>query len=122
MKQSFYGVEVKHYASPDVENLWSWQPESNCVFFLLEMNIGLVGETATDVYTVIIATPEGVSSLAPDSCCFNEVHKIMLVKNYSWERVKSRIEAKLFGMKGLTESDVLFALRSLFYWEYEGMK
>ena len=114
-------LEVKSYWSPDIESLWGWEPEDNSVFYLLEMNIGIKGEAASDVYSVIVATPEGISRLRERGgrSVFSGIHKVLLLDFYRWEDVRKLIEGKLSGIKNVDALSSANELMVFFNWEYE---
>lgn len=122
MKYKNERLEVKNYWSPDIDSPWGWEPEDNSVFYLLEMNIGIKGEAASDVYSVIVATPEGISRLRERESCsiFSGIHKILLLDFYSWEDVRKLIEGRLSGIKNVDALSSANELMSFLNWEYEG--
>jgi len=79
-------LEAKCYWSPDIGNPWDWTPEQNEVFYLLEINIGDIYGDAANIYSIIVATPEGILSMKEKNP-LNGVYKILLLNDYSWERV-----------------------------------
>lgn len=115
-------LEVKSYWSPDIDSPWGWEPEDNSVFYLLEMNIGIKGEVASDVYSVIVATPEGILRLRERENCsvFSGIHKVLLLDLYRWEDVRNLIEVKLSGVKNVDARSSANELVAFFNWEYEG--
>jgi len=78
-------LEVKYFWSPDIDNLWAWEPEKNEVFYLLQMSIGFTGEDAADDCSIIIATPEGILNEFK-KISSDEIYKIIVQKEYSWKK------------------------------------
>lgn len=76
-------LEIKNYWSPDIYDAWTWEPIDNNVFYLLEMNIGMSDEDASDIYSVVVATTEGVSCLKNRKKLLNRQYKLTLVDEYS---------------------------------------
>lgn len=122
MKIAQQKFEVKDYWSPDIYNPWAWNPENNSVFYLLEMTIGITGENKGDIYSVIVATPEGILDLNKAIIKKAELYKILLIYKYDWNQIRNIIDEKLASIhpnEGLQAYD---KLANMFYWEYEGMK
>jgi len=114
-------LEIKHYWSPDIENLWAWQPEDNAVFYLLQMDIGFVGEEATDNYCIVVATPEGIAASFENNnkkVCAASHKKMILQKEYSWEKIVAYIKQLLAGIDTCNQYEARDCLRDYFYWEY----
>ncbi|WEE80222.1 hypothetical protein LZ683_13135 [Comamonas testosteroni] len=82
MKNQKKKFEVKHYWSPDIYDPWGWEAESNSVFYLLEMNIGLTNDDKFDVYSIIIATPEGIFNLKE-----NQIKNLNYIRCYYWKHM-----------------------------------
>lgn len=122
MKLKSRKLQIKNYSSSDVDNLWAWEPETNAVFYCLEMDIGWEDEEAADIYSVIVATPNGVLDVGKNSLVFGEIHRILLLDLYSWRAVRTSIEAKVSAIDTYDESEAVLMLERYFYWEYECMK
>lgn len=122
MKNKQQKFEVKNYWSPDIYDPWGWSPSDNSVFYLLEMNIGIAGEKESDIYSVIIATPEGIMNLKKDRIRLPKLYKILLLNQYDWDTVRDTINEKLANIKPSDGQQAIDQLASIFYWEYEGMK
>ncbi|NUF48470.1 Imm8 family immunity protein [Gilliamella sp. ESL0250] len=114
--------EVKHYWSPDIHDPWRWKPEDNAVFYLLEMNIGITGKDETDIYSIIIATPEGIMNLNNNRIQQPKLYKMLLLYQYDWNKVRRTIDQQLALINPTDEIQALDKLASSFYWEYDGMK
>ncbi|WP_407704078.1 Imm8 family immunity protein [Zophobihabitans entericus] len=99
-----------------------WEPEDNLVYYLLEMNIGFVGNEASDIYTIIVATPEGIMALKEKKQFIPEIQKILLLNSYVWSDVRNIIEDKLSSIKQKHEFSVSDELANCFNWEFYGMR
>jgi len=119
-----HGLEVKRYGSPDIPNPLGWSPEENDVFYLLEMDIGKIQEDAADTYSVMVATPEGISRLSAElrKAIFNKIYKMILLDEYSWEKVVDIVKAILSKVDTSSQLRIQTELNRHFYWEYESMK
>ncbi|WP_239366280.1 Imm8 family immunity protein [Snodgrassella communis] len=121
MKIKQQKFEVKYYWSPDIYDPWQWRPNDNSVFYLLEMNIGITGDNKSDIYSIIIATPEGIINLNKDKVKLPKLYKILLLNQYDWDKVRSAIDEKLAYINPSDGQQAFDKLASSFYWEYENM-
>jgi hypothetical protein len=121
-KTKKHGLEVKRYWSPDIFNPWGWQPENNEVFYLLEMDIGIIHDDSSSAYSVMIATPEGISSKKDINEIFNKAYKMILLDEYSWEKVIGIINSILSKIDTSNQFRIQDELNRYFYWEYQSMK
>jgi len=112
--------EVKSFWSPDIRNYnpWAWEPDDNEVFYLLEMKIGFAGEEASDVYSIIVATPEGILEKFSKRKHFDETYKIIIQKEYSWKNIVSHINYLISTIDTLYEYEAYSCLRDYFHWEH----
>ena len=122
MKIAQQKFEVKDYWSPDIYNPWAWSPEDNSVFYLLEMTIGIKGENKGDIYSVIIATPEGILKLNKERNKKTNLYKMLLIYQYDWNQIRNAIDEKLAHINPNEGQQAFDKLANMFYWEYEGMK
>lgn len=122
MKLKQRKLEIKRYWSPDIYDPWTWTPVDNNVFYLLEMNIGMSDEDASDIYSVVVATIEGVSSLKDKKSMLNRPYKLILVDEYSWKRVISILNSIISNIE--IKSDIYMSqdLCRYFHWEYDSMQ
>lgn len=113
-------LEVKSYWSPDIHNPWGYKPWGNKVIFSLEIEIGFTNEKTRAVYSIIVATPEGLNSLTPDHILFHRASKILLVKSYFWDQITSIIKQKLASItinEQTAWDDIHYQLSRIFYLE-----
>ncbi|MES0300406.1 Imm8 family immunity protein [Citrobacter sedlakii] len=122
MKLKQRKLEIKHYWSPDIYDPWTWEPVDNNVFYLLEMNIGMSDEDASDIYSVVVATAEGVSSLKHKKDMLNKQYKLILVDEYSWKGVMSILNSIISYIDIKNSINISQELCRYFYWEYDSMK
>ena len=121
MKSQPARLEVKNYWSPDIYNPWGWEPEDNSVFYLLEMNIGLGNRDESDIYSIIVCTPEGMLN-HKNNKQNPTFYKILLLDEYRWDTVRTTIEEKLASIDALDSFKSSNQLADVFNWEYAGMK
>ncbi|WP_312948287.1 Imm8 family immunity protein [Superficieibacter sp.] len=115
-------LEIKNYWSPDIYDPWTWEPIDNNVFYLLEMNIGMSDEDASDIYSVVVATTEGVSCLKNKKKLLNRQYKLILVDEYSWKGVVSILNSIVSNIEIINNIYISQDLCRYFYWEYDSMK
>ncbi|UXN03190.1 immunity 8 family protein [Bartonella sp. HY406] len=113
-------IEIKGFHCSDIDNLEKWKPLDNCVFYSLDMYIGYRGEDGCDIYSVMIATREGIAQLKHNH--LDHPYKIILIEKYSWQKVKDIIQNILDNAKQIiSQIDAQLYLCQYFSWEYEGM-
>ena len=122
MKLKQRKLEIKHYWSPDIYDPWTWESIDNNVFYFLEMNIGMSDEDSSDLYSVAVATIEGVSSLKDKKSMLNKQFKIILIDEYSWKRVVSILNSIVSSIEIKNNIYISQELCKYFYWEYDSMK
>lgn len=122
MKSKRRQLEVKHYSSPDIYDLWNWEPVNNEVYYLLEMDIGITNEVSSDVYSIIILTPEGIASLREKPGSLNKEFKTIIIDDYTWLNVMKIINSILENIEVINNPYFSDDLTKHFYWEYDGMR
>ncbi len=113
-------LEIKDFYSPDIESIWQWEPtDLSEVCFLLEMNIGEVGADSSDVFQVLIATPEGLRVVDPNDDFVLSDRACLIVREYSWKNILKKINqiVKVCSANDWVESTI--RLQRYFQWEYE---
>ena len=84
-------LEIKSYHTADIENIKEWQPaELSDVYFTLEMNIGDVGCEKSFLYSISIATEEGLRKYRDTfnvSATQLKNEKRLMVKSYNWQSI-----------------------------------
>ena len=110
---------IDDWVSPDIDNVWIWTPEeSKEVCFLLEINIGFEGSTGTDLYQVMVATPEGLKEKKKSDNIIPGRHYIIILE-YDWETIESYITKLVESCSSETEEETNNKLCRFFHWEYE---
>jgi hypothetical protein len=116
-------LEVHHLRSSDVNDLVNWKPKSlDEVFYPLDMDIGQFGATGSNIFYVLIATPEALRRQAEEYRRANRVfpdRNLLVFPDYSWDFVVSRVDriVKLCTRESWNES--VTCLNRYFAWEYE---
>ena len=106
---------LKSFDATDIGDVRGWDPESEEVFYWLTLQIGWAEGTASDTYTVAVATPTGLRRPKGGWRC-----KPIVVSPYSWESVVAEVDARLKACSGHSWLHVQEQLRTEFWWEYEG--
>jgi len=133
---------VALYFSPDVDELETWQPKSpRDIYIWLQMNIGFRGEVGTDLFDLMIASPEALRSHAGQfSCIVNDrldgfpdcekrnrnlvgrclvARHHLIVMDYNWTELRTVIEAIVASCEAPTWEEAASKLSRYFAWEYE---
>lgn len=112
--------EIKSIFSSDVE-LDVWQPATDAdVCFLVEMEIGEVGQAAADQFSVIFATPDGLKGFRAGEDVILD-RGVIVLRRFSWDAVHGSLESILRGCKYADWVGVTDYLQRYFHWEYEDM-
>jgi hypothetical protein len=112
-------IELKHIHSPDVD-VDEWQPESNSVWFLLELDIGPVGKEGADIFQVMVGTPEGLRKLATaDARGVLSNRAAIILHEFSWTALRGAIAAILRECDSSDWKESVLRLQRFFEWEYE---
>ena len=110
-------LQVQDFYSPDVD-VYSWEPDSvEQVFFLVELEIGEAGDKRSDLFQVIVATPEGLRAAARELVVADRA--TIVVSEYSWAQVRRIIERIVERCQAPTWEESVLRLQRYFMWEYE---
>ena len=110
---------VADYSSPDID-IESWSPvPTEPVYFLLEFSVGVRGDPASDVFYVIVATPEGLRSRSVGGELVISARGTIVVSDYSWSATRSAVEAIIRDCASPTWVESVMKLQRFFHWEYE---
>ncbi len=110
-------LELKDYYSPDVDEIWSWEPKkSNDVSFLLELSIGEVNSEAADLFQVIIATPK---KMEKQHGIILADRATIIVSEFDWNKIIERINEIIMQCESSSWVESTNKLQRYFIWEYE---
>jgi len=110
-------LEVKDFYSPDIEDIWLWEPgENEQVCFLLELSIGDAFSDASDIFQVVVATPEG---LKKRSGFVLADRATMVIREFDWDRLMQFINTVLSNCAEESWSKAVVKLQKYFEWEYD---
>ena len=111
---------VESYSSPDILDFEGWSPQDTESFvFLLEMEVGRSGSTGTDLFTVLVASPNGIKSMSKEFILRRR--GCILVDCYSWEKIRKEIDRIVEHCSSETWEECIVKLQKYFIWEYEDM-
>ena len=110
-------LEVKHMVSPDVEIDDSEVEAEDSVCFLLELEIGEVGDPRRDVFQVMVATPEGLRRYATAEIITNR--STIVFANFSWSGLRHEIRRTVNACSAASWPESMMKLQRFFRWEYE---
>ena len=112
--------ELKSFDCADHDPIDQYTPKTESVWYYLAMHIGLPGDSSSDMFTAIVATPSGLGELKARGQQI-ECGRPILVSSYSWAAVRDEIQERLESCAGPNWLEVQEKLRREFLWEYEGM-
>ena len=102
---------------PDVV-VREWTPRAGApVFFLLELEIGLVGDARADLFQVIVATPEGLRDHATRGVIVDRA--ALVFSDFSWPLLDFTVGQIMQKCRGEDWRECLVKLQRYFRWEYE---
>lgn len=111
-------LELKALSSPDVSPN-EWVPKGNRAFVLLQLDIGVAGETGSDTFDVILATPEGLAAARDDAVGAIAHRATIVVRHFSWELVRGILNEIIQRCESDTWANSVLRLQHYFKWEYE---
>jgi hypothetical protein len=112
-------IEVKSLHSPDVE-VHEWQPASDAVWFLLQVEIGVRGEVGADTFDVMVATPQGLLERANADENGAVVRRATLVlRTFSWAALRKIVDSIVYECCAEDWPRSVLRLQRYFRWEFE---
>ena len=111
-------LRIVHYSSPDVENLWAWQPSIEDTYLLLELQIEDEEAASGNVFSVIVATPEALRSRRKSHFVLSQ-RGTLVVSEYDWGRLRAHLEQLVANCSASGWATTVDCLRRYFLWEYE---
>ena len=118
-KKTKIRLEVRSFSSPDVE-FYSWEPATNSdVFFLVEMEIGEVDVDGTDLFNIVVATPEALRSREKEESNTIRDRATFIVSDYDWLDIQRALEAIVQKCESDSWVTSIQWLQRYFKWEYE---
>ena len=107
---------LKHYGSPDAD-LRTFAPEGNFEL-LLELEIGLSGDSKSDLFQVVISTPRCADDFELED--LPALRKgYIIVDQYDLNAVIDKLNHFISECSGHTWLEIARKLSSKFFWEYE---
>jgi hypothetical protein len=115
-------AQIKICRSADVRDLEAWKPASReIVYFPLELNIGPEGEETSEIFQIVVATPEALRyHHGPDFALW--ARHYLIVMDYNWELLNRVIAERVGQCEGENWADIAQQLARYFHWEYEDIK
>jgi hypothetical protein len=112
---------IKGYYCSDVESLSTWTPASlENVYYPLELSIGIEGDDRSDIFQVLVATPEAIRSRfsGKTKCLIGRY--IILVAEHDWPSITKYCASLVETCTEDTWEKVASRLACFFRWEFEG--
>jgi hypothetical protein len=110
-------LRIGRVSSPDA-HVHVWEPDSSGdVYLLLEVEIGVDGEQGSDVFQLMVATPEGLRSHATGAVISER--GTLVISDFSWQEVLKAVRNIVGKCSGKDWNDSVLRLQRYFRWEYE---
>jgi hypothetical protein len=110
-------LRVGRISSPDVQ-VRVWEPSSRAdVYLYLQVEIGADGEEGSDVFGLMVCTPEGLRSHAREPVIAQRA--TLVISDFSWEQVFAAVRDIVGKCTGTDWNDSVIRLQRYFRWEYE---
>lgn len=111
------GIEIKKLESNDIGVEW-WLPELHeDVYFEVRIDVGEVGSSASDSFTVRIATPEGLRKHGSSKVLAERA--TIIVADYSPSLLKETLERIVKSCLGHSWTQSVDKLNRYFRWQHE---
>lgn len=112
-------VELKEIHSPDIPDLSTYVPENETNFgFMLQLFVGPVGESASELFTATVCTPSWLNSRIDEDITMWGRHHIFVSK-YNYEKLVQRIKNFILTCQGNSWSEVANKIGRIALWEFE---
>ena len=112
-------IEIKSYTSPDIIDFKHFVPDDKkSFFFLLELEIGIVGKEGADLFSFEVCTPKWLlENHQPYDIVFGR-HKL-IVFEYDIENIINTISRYLNSTTFISWEDATSKIAKIAHWEYE---
>jgi hypothetical protein len=108
---------IRSIDSPDVE-FDVWKPTlREQVHFPVQMEIGEVGTEGADLFSLTVATPEGLRRYAKTDVISER--GLLVLSEFSWEMVHRALDRILEVSAAESWNESVLRLQRYFRWEYE---
>src|SRR5579871_3738684 len=110
-------TEIKGITCADIEHWETWQPDDpQEVFLALELSIGPIGSDASDLFQIVVATPQSLNGRPDRRKC-----KLFVVQHYDGVEIRNTFDRWLKECERPDWEATVDCLRCRFDWEYDGM-
>ena len=118
MKKLAVPLEIKDIASSNIDALPSWRPDSREQVFLgLDLEIGLRGERASNMFHVRVATPEALRRHGGGLCVVK--HRTLVISDFDWKQLSALLDDIVRDCVRGSWEESCAVLQRYFNWEYE---
>ena len=114
-------LTVANYSSPDVENLWAWQPALKDVHALIEFEVGSP-HGGSDIFSTIVATPEALRARSSERQLVISDRGTLIVSEFSWQGIREHIELTVSKCSAEDWASCTANLQRFFIGEYENYR
>ena len=110
--------EIKGITCADVQDWEAWQQaDPQQIFLGLELSIGPIGEHRSDLFQIVVATPQSI-----DGRLDRRNSKLLIVQQYDGTEIRKTLDRWVSECEQPDWDATVNCLRRRFDWEYEGMK
>lgn len=112
-------LEVRFWSSPDVELEEPTPVSREAAHFLVELGIGEAGVEGTDVFYVVVTTPEALRTKATEGENVLRDRATLVVSDFDWPRIRRTLETIVESCAAKDWRESVLRLQRYFKWEYE---
>jgi hypothetical protein len=118
MKKLAVPLKIKDIASSNIDALPSWRPDSREQVFLgLDLEIGLRGERASNMFHARVATPEALRWHGGGFCKVK--HRTLVISDFDWKQLTALLDDIVRDCARGSWEESFAVLQRYFNWEYE---
>lgn len=111
-------LELRDLSSSNVASIEKWRPNSlEQVFISLDLEIGLKGETASNMFHVKVATPEALRSRQHEYVIAR--NRTLVIDEFDFKKLREAIQEIMQSCSKQTWEESCICLQRFFQWEYE---
>lgn len=111
-------LELRDLSSSNVASIEKWRPNSlEQIFISLDLEIGLKGETASNMFHVKVATPEALRSRQHEYVIAR--NRTLVIDEFDFKKLREAIQEIMQSCSKQTWEESCICLQRFFQWEYE---
>lgn len=115
-------LEVKYFSSPDIFDFEKFVPlHSNSFNFLLEFEVGILGKSGGDLFSVEVCTPNWFQ----ENINFSEItfcNKKLIVFKYDINSIMNKIVDYISSINANSWEEAIAQISSIANWEFDNYR